>query len=173
MPLSAEESRSLFFLVVPAAVKYEMEMEAGVANYENSRLKVVRLSENAILPKKMTPGSVGFDLFTPNQLEIEPGRQRLGKFRKVVCHDFGPKVTKKAIVVFAFLFRVVHTDLSLIFPEGTYGRYVTIVRSETTRSLFIEKSLKIQDCREIWAGTGVCLCIFRRAGSRLQVTIFF
>ncbi len=52
---------------------------ATAAPANKAFLKVCRLSENAILPKKMTPGAVGFDLFSPREMVLPPGDQQLGE----------------------------------------------------------------------------------------------
>lgn len=56
-------------------------------------LHVSRLTPNAILPVRGSPGSAGFDLFSTSNYVILPGRRM-----------------------------VVSTGISLVFPEGTYGR---------------------------------------------------
>ena len=55
-----------------------------------------RLSERAISPQRATPGSVGYDIFTPIDLAIQPNEQKL-----------------------------VFTDLALTPPEGYYAQLVS------------------------------------------------
>lgn len=52
-----------------------------------------RLSENGRAPTRATPGAAGWDLYSADDCEIEPGKRKL-----------------------------VQLDLSLKFPKGTYGR---------------------------------------------------
>eukprot|EP00190_Bangiopsis_sp_CCMP1999_P002397 CAMPEP_0198731344 /NCGR_PEP_ID=MMETSP1475-20131203/29259_1 /TAXON_ID= ORGANISM="Unidentified sp., Strain CCMP1999" /NCGR_SAMPLE_ID=MMETSP1475 /ASSEMBLY_ACC=CAM_ASM_001111 /LENGTH=148 /DNA_ID=CAMNT_0044494301 /DNA_START=135 /DNA_END=581 /DNA_ORIENTATION=+ len=56
-------------------------------------LQVKRLSESAMLPKRATEGSAGYDLFSAEDAEVQPGRRRL-----------------------------VTTDIALRLPDGYYGR---------------------------------------------------
>ena len=56
-------------------------------------LLVKKLSNNAIIPKKGPPGSVGYDLFSPLEAIIQPQSQCL-----------------------------IPTDLSIQLPKSTYGR---------------------------------------------------
>ena len=70
----------------------------GLTNSTNQRgdntiLKFKKLSSNAFTPKRATINSAGFDLFSAETKEIN-------------AHDRG----------------IIHTDISVILPEGTYGR---------------------------------------------------
>ena len=60
---------------------------------DNTILKFKKLSSNAFTPKRATINSAGFDLFSAETKEIN-------------AHDRG----------------IVYTDISIILPEGTYGR---------------------------------------------------
>ena len=60
---------------------------------DNTLLRFKKLSSNAFAPKRATTNSAGFDLYSAEEKEIN-------------AHDRG----------------IINTDISVILPEGTYGR---------------------------------------------------
>ena len=44
---------------------------------ENLTVKILRLSETAIIPCKATPGSAAYDVFVPRDMQVRPGRQTI------------------------------------------------------------------------------------------------
>lgn len=40
-------------------------------------IKIKKLSESAVIPQKGTPGAIAYDLYTPRDYEVKPGRQIL------------------------------------------------------------------------------------------------
>ena len=42
---------------------------------ENLTIKILRLSETAVIPRKATPGSAAYDVFVPRDIQVRYGRQ--------------------------------------------------------------------------------------------------
>lgn len=44
---------------------------------ENIAVKILRLSKDAVIPHKATPGSAAYDVFVPRDIQVRPGRQTI------------------------------------------------------------------------------------------------
>ncbi|XP_068660333.1 deoxyuridine 5'-triphosphate nucleotidohydrolase-like [Aristolochia californica] len=77
----------------PSLKAQKLDQNGVSLEYPDPVLKVKRLSENAILPSRGSPLSAGYDLSSAKEMKV-PARGKA----------------------------LVHTDLSIAIPEGTYAR---------------------------------------------------
>ena len=104
---------------------------------DNTILKFKKISSNAFTPKRATINSAGFDLFSAETKEIN-------------AHDRG----------------IIHTDITVILPEGTYGRVAP--RSGLASKYFIHVGAGVIDFD--YRGN-ICIVIFNHLDKPFQINI--
>ena len=75
------------------------------ANVIDNRFKVQLMNSSAIMPKKGTPASAGFDLSTPVDFAIGPGRQQLISmgFRMEIKPGYEVQIRSRSSVPFKYM----------------------------------------------------------------------